>query len=141
MGTKKAALISYPGEYTLPSLPPPLLPPNPVAKLERQPQPESRVGSFDLKILNLNVWGMRLADEKNERIAAIAKMLQNSDYDAVLVQEAWYNMDYHLLAATFPHVTDYGTPGSDISFSRLVKLTVYKTILTVPMYQLQNYSG
>ena len=89
---------------------------------QRQPDPESRAGSFDLKILNLNVWGLKLADLKNERMPAIAKMLENSDYDVVLVQEAWYNVDYHLLAATFPHVTNYGTPGSDISSLRILEL-------------------
>ena len=126
---------SYPGEYTLPSLPPPWLLPNPVPKHVRQhqPQPESRVGSFDLKILNLNVWGLKLADRKNERMPKIAKMLLHSDYDAVLVQEAWYNVDYHLLAATFPYVTNYGTPGSDISFPRILKPSAYKTIVTVSM--------
>ena len=114
---------------------------------QRQPDPESRAGSFDLKILNLNVWGLKLADLKNERMPAIAKMLKNSDYDVVLVQEAWYNVDYHLLAATFPHVTNYGTPGSNNSSLRILELTPYKTIVTVPkgnfpcMYQLHHYSG
>ena len=42
---------------------------------------------------------------------AIAEMLLQSDYDVVLVQEAWYNADYRILARTFPHVTFYGTPG------------------------------
>ena len=77
-----------------------------------RPHDGARFGSFDLNILNLNVWG--LADAKKERMPAIAKMLQNSDYDVVLVQEAWYNVDYLLLAATFPYVTNYGTPGSHI---------------------------
>jgi len=78
--------------------------------LSVRPHDGARFGSFDLNILNLNVWG--LADAKKERMPAIAKMLQNSDYDVVLVQEAWYNVDYLLLAATFPYVTNYGTPGS-----------------------------
>ena len=136
--------VSYPGEYTLPSLPPPWLLPNPVAKHVRQhqPQPESRVGSFDLKILNLNVWGLKLADRKNERMPAIAKMLLHSDYDAVLVQEAWYNVDYHLLAATFPYVTNYGTPGSVfIYISSPMKTCDYSNVSTLTLFRLHIAVG
>ena len=98
----------------LPSVPVPRLLPNPVAKehfhlTSHDYQSETREGSFDLKIFNMNVWGVKTAEQK--RMAAIAKMLRKSNYDAVLVQEAWYNVDYHLLAKTFPYVTNYGTPG------------------------------
>ena len=111
------ASLSYnrAGHYTLPSLPAPRLLPNPVPKFAfahfHENQPETREGFFDLKILNMNVWGLKTAEQKNARLPAIANMLRKSDYDAVLVQEAWYNVDYHLLAATFPYVTNYGTPG------------------------------
>ena len=102
------------GHYNLPSLPPPWILPNWEPKHPRQekPEPLGRVGSFDLNILNLNVWGLGLANRKNERMPAIAEMLMQSDYDVVLVQEAWYNADYRILARTFPHVTFYGTPGT-----------------------------
>ena len=101
------------GHYNLPSLPPPWILPNWEPKHPRQekPEPLGRVGSFDLNILNLNVWGLGLANRKNERMPAIAEMLLQSDYDVVLLQEAWYNADYRILARTFPHVTFYGTPG------------------------------
>ena len=98
----------------LPSVPVPRLLPNPVARehfhlTSHDYYSETREGSFDLKIFNMNVWGVKTTEQK--RMAAIAKMLRKSNYDAVLVQEAWFNVDYHLLAVTFPYVTNYGTPG------------------------------
>ena len=52
-------------------------------------------GTFTLRMLNLNVWGLKFESETVAvRMEAIKTLLKNSLYDLVLVQEAWYNEDY-----------------------------------------------
>ena len=52
-------------------------------------------GTFTLRLLNLNVWGLKFESETVAvRMEAIKTLLKNSLYDLVLVQEAWYNEDY-----------------------------------------------
>ena len=52
-------------------------------------------GTFTLRMLNLNVWGLKFESETVAvRMEAIKTFLKNSLYDLVLVQEAWYNEDY-----------------------------------------------
>merc|ERR1712228_614625 len=69
--------------------------------------------SFPLDLPNMNVWGLKFESETVAvRMEAIKTFLKNSLYDLVLVQEAWYNEDYRILASAFPYATNYGTPGS-----------------------------
>ena len=52
-------------------------------------------GTFTLRLLDLNVWGLKFESETVAmRMEAIKTLLKNSLYDLVLVQEAWYNEDY-----------------------------------------------
>ena len=52
-------------------------------------------GTFTLRMLNLNVWGLKFESETVAvRMESIKTLLKNSLYDLVLVQEAWYNEDY-----------------------------------------------
>ena len=52
-------------------------------------------GTFTLRMLNLNVWGLKFESETVAvRMEAIKTLLKNSLYDFVLIQEAWYNEDY-----------------------------------------------
>ena len=54
--------------------------------------------SYNVKILNMNVWGIRYYSErKNERMEAIYKFLMKADYDIVFLQELWSFDDYKLL--------------------------------------------
>ena len=51
--------------------------------------------TFTLRLLNLNVWGLKFESETVAvRMEGIKTLLKNSIYDLVLVQEAWYNEDY-----------------------------------------------
>ena len=50
---------------------------------------------FTLRMLDLNVFGVRLESKTVAvRMKGIKHLLENSLYDLVLVQEAWYNEDY-----------------------------------------------
>ena len=50
---------------------------------------------FTLSMLDLNVFGVRFQSETVAvRMEGIKRLLENSLYDFVLVQEAWYNEDY-----------------------------------------------
>jgi len=70
---------------------------------------------FTLRLLDLNVFGVKFESETVAvRMEAIKSLLEKSLYDLVLIQEAWYNEDYRILASAFPHATKYGTPGSTL---------------------------
>ena len=50
---------------------------------------------FTLSMLDLNVFGVRFQSETVAvRMEGIKRLLEESLYDLVLVQEAWYNEDY-----------------------------------------------
>ena len=71
-----------------------------VAETRRRPPPlpkelleSSEI--FTLRMLDLNVFGVRFESETVAvRMEGIKRLLENSLYDLVLVQEAWYNEDY-----------------------------------------------
>lgn len=66
-----------------------------------------------LKVLVMNVWGDNIwGEEKETRMPKIAKFLENSNYDLVFIQEAWYYEDFEMLTDTFPYSTFYGSSGS-----------------------------
>jgi len=73
---------------------------------------EDQKKPITLKVLLMNIWGLRLAKKKNTRIPEIAKFLKKSIHDIVFIQEAWYYPDYKQLRDTFPYYTFFGTPGS-----------------------------
>ena len=51
---------------------------------------------FTLRILNMNVSGLGFKTDKLKvRMAELKTLLQNSDYDIVLIQEAWYKREYY----------------------------------------------
>ena len=60
----------------------------------------------------MNVWGLgSKTDKLNVRMAALKTLLQNSDYDIVLIQEAWFHREYKILASAFPYASNYGSQG------------------------------
>lgn len=66
-----------------------------------------------IKILNLNVWGLRfMSEDTTERVEALAKHLTEENYDVVFIQELWYNKDFHQIKNTLPYSTNYGSPYS-----------------------------
>jgi len=70
---------------------------------------------FTLRLLDLNVFGVKFESETVAvRMEGIKSLLEKSLYDLVLIQEAWYNEDYRVLASAFPYATKYGTPGSTL---------------------------
>lgn len=72
--------------------------------------------SGQINILDLNVWGFRdklgMAEDKDDRIIAIAEHLSDADYDLMFVQELWYYEDFQILKDKFPYATFFGTPFS-----------------------------
>ena len=60
----------------------------------------------------MNVWGVFIdTDTVEVRMAALKTLLENSNYDLVLIQEAWFKKDYTTLASAFPYVSNYGSQG------------------------------
>jgi endonuclease/exonuclease/phosphatase family metal-dependent hydrolase len=97
------------GGYTLPGTRPPTV----LARPNTRPNARwwwDKADEFTLNILNLNVWD--IGEAVDERMVAIQELLKKSEYDVVLVQEAWYNTHYHLLASAFPYASSYGHNGS-----------------------------
>ena len=69
--------------------------------------------SYNVKILNMNVWGIRYySDMKQERFAGIEKFLQSSNYDVIFLQELWSLEDYQALRKKYQYGTQHGSPGS-----------------------------
>jgi len=70
--------------------------------------------SGQINILNLNVWGFRdklgMAEDKDDRIIAIAEHLTHVKYDLMFIQELWYYEDFQILKDKFPYATFFGTP-------------------------------
>ncbi|EIN13859.1 DNase I-like protein [Punctularia strigosozonata HHB-11173 SS5] len=79
-----------------------------------------------LRVFTLNCWGLKwVSKHRNERVAAIASLLANSDYDIVALQELWVTSDYAKIraavSASFPHARYFhsGALGSGLAiFSR-----------------------
>ena len=72
-----------------------------------------RSNTFTLRVLTINVWGFKAwAEEKQVRMSAIADFINKTEYDVVLIQEAWYNKDYQILKDTLPYSSFYGALGS-----------------------------
>ena len=68
---------------------------------------------FSLRMLNMNVWGIRYYSErKDERMKGIVKFLQNSDYDIIFIQELWTPKDYKMLKKLYKYSTQHGSPDS-----------------------------
>ena len=67
---------------------------------------------FSLRILNMNVWGMPFtagSASLDVRVAALKTLMENNNYDIVLIQEAWLYGQYRTLASAFPYASSYGS--------------------------------
>ena len=60
----------------------------------------------------MNVSGLGFKTDKLKvRMAELKTLLQNSDYDIVLIQEAWYKREYNILSSAFPYASNYVSQG------------------------------
>ncbi|KAI0003827.1 inositol phosphophingolipids phospholipase C [Russula compacta] len=51
-----------------------------------------------INIFTLNCWGLKyFSKHRSERIKAIARYLENSDFDVIALQELWVHADYHIV--------------------------------------------
>ena len=72
-------------------------------------------------MLSFNLWGttsappLRLSEDKEERMPAIANEISKGDYDLYLLQELWDKDDYELIANKIP--TDYMITEFDVGDS------------------------
>ncbi|KAM4797238.1 sphingomyelin phosphodiesterase 2 [Rhinophrynus dorsalis] len=61
-----------------------------------------------IRIFDLNCWALRfLSKKRKERLALIGQLLQKKEFDLVMLQEIWSDVDYiemkHSLSDVFPH--------------------------------------
>ena len=84
------------GSISFPDISPPTILNVPTVKPAVPRQLAQSNGTFTLRMLNLNVWGLKFESEtvavRMEAIKALIKA--RTLYDFVLIQEAWYNEDY-----------------------------------------------
>ena len=84
------------GSISFPDISPPTIFNVPTVKPAVPRQLAQSNGTFTLRMLNLNVWGLKFESEtvavRMEAIKALIKA--RALYDFVLIQEAWYNEDY-----------------------------------------------
>lgn len=66
---------------------------------DRLTRPRRAQEDGTLRTLTLNVWGLPSAPDREFRIAHIADVLAEGDYDLVAVQEAWLGIDRDTLRA------------------------------------------
>jgi sphingomyelin phosphodiesterase 2 len=51
-----------------------------------------------IKVFTLNCWGLKyVSKRRSERIRAISRFLENSDFDIVALQELWVYADYEIV--------------------------------------------
>ena len=94
-GQPLAYCRSHTGSISFPETSPPKILNIPNTRPVTPKQILQSSGTFTLRVLNINVWGLKFESETVAvRMEAIKTLLKNSLYDLVLVQEAWYNEDY-----------------------------------------------
>ena len=61
-----------------------------------------------VKILNFNTWLLKgLAEDIDDRLAAIGEVLKTGDFDVVLLQEVWFEEHHANLSASLPYFTTF----------------------------------
>ena len=82
--------------------------------LLRSDLPRQAGSNFDLNVISINIWAFNwpMSEEKDERMDALIKYLENSDHDIVFLQEVWMQSDFQKIKKAFPYSSYYGSPGS-----------------------------
>ncbi|KAI0275287.1 Endonuclease/exonuclease/phosphatase [Gloeopeniophorella convolvens] len=68
----------------------------------------TRMSETHINIFTLNCWGLKyVSKNRAERIAAIARFLQSSDFDIVALQELWVYADYEIVRSSLSRLLPF----------------------------------